>query len=542
MTLRAIKTQNLQTSLLIMFFTLANHGLILFNDGVFWDDWINYIALLDKDWEKLFFVYLQAGGIPLSAYVHWVFSYAPNIVFAYRIVALLCISGSSFFIYWIGRHKLGLGHPLALLAAIIALGYPAYQMSATMVGTALWLYYLFFLIGGYLALLSFEERGPKAVILRLLALFLLFLSYRFEVLLLLSYVIVLIDIFSHVNETRDLLSFLNPSYLVKKADLLILPIVYWGFSHSAFVGPLNENYNQFNFESSGPSMIAFLNNTFFQQGVRIGEILLLIWPFALIAALISWLVAKRLNLLNFPRNSKTMTKLLVFGLVLFFLALIPPVLVGKAGSSIGYGTRHALALGWPVGLLVVTISCLVAARFPKSERALSAVLVFLLLAFAAVNSFTYLTWQARWAKDQSVMQQLSESPNAKDFAVYSILDNFPVPGLESYRFYEWAGMFRLIWGDETRAGFQEGYYSAQALIEIRTVFLKHFNTENADLHGCYARLQIDENLKMPLPEVGLRYVVYRMFFPERLKTFLNVLTTVEVSPIDNNLETSCPEN
>lgn len=542
MTLRTIKKESLQAGSITIFFSLVNHGLILLNEGVFWDDWINFIALLDKDWEKLFFVYSKAGGIPLTAYVHWMFGYAPNIVFTYRLVAILCIAGSAFLIYCIGRHKLYLSQSLAVLAAVLALSYPAYQMSATIVGTVLWVYYLFFLIGASLALLGFELQGTKAVIIRLVALVFLFLSYRFEVLLLLSYGIVLIEVFSKIKDKRDLLNFLNVNYLFKRADLLALPLIYWVYSHTAFAAPVNANYNQFDFESTGSAMIGFLNNTFLQQTLRIGEILRFIWPFVLIAFPIGWLLVKKVNLFSSQKKTNINSSLLFLGLVLFLLALIPPVLVGKTASAVGYGTRHALGLGWPVGLLIVTISSLLVTRFPKTKTPVSAFLVFLLFAFAATNSFTYLTWQARWAKDQSVIQHLGSSAQAKNYSVYLVEDNVAVPGLENYRFYEWAGIFRLIWGDETRVGVQDGYYTPEALMDVSPVFLKHYNTELANLNGCYARLQINENLKMALPEVGLRYILYRFVYQEKLSEFLNDLTQVKVSPMESDFETDCHVN
>jgi hypothetical protein len=542
MSFNAYRKESLQAALIISFFTIVNHGLILLNDGVYWDDWINYIALLDKDWQKIFFVYTKAGGIPLSAYVHWVFSYAPNVIVAYRLVTLLCIGLTSLFIYWIARYKLNLNNSMAVLAAVLALSYPAFQMSATIVGTVLWIYYFFFLIGAWLVFVSFQVKGKKVLFIRLAALILLFASYRFEVLLLLSYAIVLIDMFSEIKGKTSGLRFLDVKYFLQRLDLLALPVLYWIYSHTYFPDPTNLDYNQFVFGSIGTAIFGFLNNTFLQQAARLWEILWFIWPFALAMIAVAWLVGQRVKVFDSSGNPKLKIYLLVFCLLLFLMAVIPPVLVGKAGSSIGYGTRHALALGWSVGLLLAALSSALVGRFPKIKVLVTAFLFFLIFAFAATNAYTYLVWQARWAKDQSLMQHLRTSVEAKKYSVYLVEDNFPVPGLENYRFYEWAGMFRLIWGDETRVGVQEGYYSVNALMNVPPLFLQHYNTEDVDLNGCYARLEITENLDMPFAEIGLRYIAYRIAFPDRLSTFLEALTSVEVNPIDREFETNCPGN
>lgn len=536
------RKQTWQAALVIGVLTLVNHGLILFNNGVYWDDWINYLALLDHDWDKLFFVYYTTGGIPLTAYLHWAFSYSPDLLLTYRIVAFLCIGLSAFLFYWISKNKLNLPHYVSLLSAVLALSYPAYQMSATIVGTSLWVYYVFFLIGACCYFLSLDCQRSRPVFLRATALVFLFLSYRYEALLVLSYAIVLIELYSQVRAGQRLRELPYFRFALERLDLLLLPFAYWFVSRAFFPAPIESSYNQFFPGVLISTLIGYLNNLVIQQFARIWSLLVILWPVALVMLLlaISAVVYFR-RVEEKKRRPFSATGSPAISILLLVMTALPFSLVGKDASVIGYGTRHALLLGWPVGLLITAGLFWLSQRFPKTKRVLAVGIIFLLGSFVLTNNVTYLTWQARWAKDESVMQKLAGGSDAADYSVYLVEDHFGIQGLEKYRFYEWAGIFNQVWGGETRVGIQLGFYSPESVSAVDPVYLEHFNTSQTNLHGCYAKLSIGQGLEQSSPEIGLRYLFYRLLQNHKLGSYLEALTFVEVTPIDSEYETDCFE-
>ncbi len=48
---------------------LVVHGLLLLNDGVYWDGWLPYDSLMKKRWDLMYLWFSQAG-LPTWAYVY----------------------------------------------------------------------------------------------------------------------------------------------------------------------------------------------------------------------------------------------------------------------------------------------------------------------------------------------------------------------------------------------------------------------------------------------------------------------------------------
>src|ERR1700694_4904221 len=74
---------------------LLAHGLLLLNDGIYWDDWLLFPQLQRHDWPAIDALVREAGVTPInSAFLH-LFAYAPGGAFSFKLaVSLLTVAAA----------------------------------------------------------------------------------------------------------------------------------------------------------------------------------------------------------------------------------------------------------------------------------------------------------------------------------------------------------------------------------------------------------------------------------------------------------------
>jgi hypothetical protein len=96
-----------------------------------------------------------------------------------------------------------------------------------------------------------------------------------------------------------------------------------------------------------------------------------------------------------------------------------------------------------------------------------------ILSFSQLVINNYLALQARWIIDRSVITNLSKYPEYEKYSVFWV-DNQFSRYEEEYRFYEWAGIFKKAWGNESHIGFDKSKKSS----DILTGYSKYFTEAN----------------------------------------------------------------
>ena len=177
----------------IAIFTIAIiiHGLLLLNDGVYWDGWLIYTDLIDKEWNSLYLCFVEVG-LPLILYLHWFMGYFPNIIFGYKLAAFMSLTFSAILIFMICNELGRISRLESFFIAVLGLSYPAFQVSIELMMLPYLVCYCLFFCGVFLTMTSEKKRGLPHSSLRLFSLVFFFLSFTIESLLVFYYGFLLI--------------------------------------------------------------------------------------------------------------------------------------------------------------------------------------------------------------------------------------------------------------------------------------------------------------------------------------------------------------
>jgi hypothetical protein len=241
-------------------------------------------------------------------------------------------------------------------------------------------------------------------------------------------------------------------------------------------------------------------------------------------------------------NPKKTALMFLYGGILFGMAIFPYAVVNLAPARTGWDTRHAILISLPVAILFVSFYRL-NIHLLKERYAILSLLaaIMLMFSFSFLGAGNYMSWQARWVKDRSIMYQLSHIQTAGNYSIYWVDDQFPKGGETSYRFYEWSSIFKKTWGKEIRIGADITEFQSPSLGLFRGYFTERMNLKDLDLNGPQAKLTIKpgkraaSNLMM-----SLHYLYYKAFDEDKLERYLARLTAVVVEPCNQLAEGECP--
>lgn len=211
---------------LLVLLVFASHGLLLINDGVYWDGWQLYGYYLNQDSESLLGIFSDAG-YPLTGYFHWVFWSAPNMIFAYKLVSFISILLSTVLVYLISQ-RIKILTPLErwFVAAIVCC-YPAFQAQVEIIITPSLVTYTLFWLGVYISLRCFEITGRNKIPLRFLGLAIIGFSFRYSALLVFYFPLLILFLAGRQSEWSGKNLLRKFMAVSKYSDFILLPFAYW---------------------------------------------------------------------------------------------------------------------------------------------------------------------------------------------------------------------------------------------------------------------------------------------------------------------------
>jgi hypothetical protein len=530
---------------LILLVALLTHGLLIVNDGVYWDGWLVYTSLLEKNWHNLRTLFDQAG-LPLLAYVHWWMGYLPSFVFWYKLSAWVCIALSGILVYEIGRTSGLVGDVESALIALLSLSYPAMQASPELVIFPYILLYCLFLLGVYLAFRSEQGCAVARFSLRIASLLVFFVSFWINSLLVYYLGFLLLWLF-HGWKVRGLATGHGLArWLLAHLDYVVWPFLFW-IIKDAFFTPfgLYATYNRPDFSPVGyvRGAATFLVNAVYYP---LNDMLHSMLGQPAVWLLIAWAAywayrALKIGSVRFFDVRARPGVLLAFGAASLGFGVLPYLAVGKAPTHHGWETRHSLLVGLPMAIVFLSA---VRLTFSLGKARLSRLgwvfLTLLILGFGGSNIETYLSWQARWVKDRAIMQALSRMSQFDLISVFWIDDRFPAGGEPVYSFYDWSSIFKQAWGDEKHIGLDRGTESSLSLVNYRPYFTSGYNLADFDPAGCQAILTVRRG-----PEalsdwrLSLQYFLSKYFRPDRMPEFLAEVINVQIEPFSAPEAASC---
>jgi len=530
---------------------VAAYALVALNDGVYWDGWLTAAYLEEGNWQSLYHDQFLAAGRPLYAVFWWLLRYLPDPVLGYKALAFLLLATSGLLIRRLGVESGALSRLESIALALLAVTWPVFEVWFELTFWPYLLAYVFFLLAAWLALTSRRSSGRQRRRRRLAALIALTLSFTVESFLVFTYALVALLYATGVERP------LKPSRRALAAfarswwPFVLLPPLFW-LLHELFL-PRRGLYAGLNALVLSPASlagaaVAFARNALVlpvEEAIRtILRHPLLLLPIWLLAAALDDRLGRRD--LAWQRGDRPAAwRLLGFGALLFLLGSTPYVLADKVPAVDGWDTRHGLLMALPAAVLSLAVLRLV---FCRRRRLTTAGLAFLLLlcgAFLAGRWASDVAWQARWIKDRSVMHHLARLPGAGDYSVYWVRDRSTVGRRpEPYRFYEWAGMFRRVWGGESRIGLDDAPVSRRRLFEAsRQAWFRDraYLLSELDPRGCQALLEIDDGpRRYARLRLVVQYQVLRLLrWRSKMEALLDGITRLAVTPVAAPEATSC---
>jgi hypothetical protein len=439
-------SRGLQIFVLITLYSLSNF-LMLLNHGVFWDDWI---------WVHLDRGTLLNGcaqlGYPLLGYLHLALRHLG--IEAYRGVTFVAFLVASVAVFGTLCRIEKLNDRQRLFLALVFALFPANSSRIAICTVHSSIAYAVFFAGVWL-FAEFTVRGT--VRLRLSSLALIALASYF-VNSLLFFCILVPVFFVYVGPDHSSVRAVI-ARLRRIPEFLILPPAV--FSVKLLSKPFGEyaGYNDISLRAlaGSPRGIAVAFKWSF-----IREILhCLRLPFRswttfcvtiLLVAIIGWLLRRvqalapgaapeRFNVRGYFFN-------LLVGASIFVLAVMPYLAVGKIPGVINWGSRHQLLEPLAAAWLIVF-----GLDLPFGQRRVQAYLLTMLLAIFMLGNIDYLTqFQADAYKQESLLCHFRSNPAIREGNSFVVDDqtHYLDANERTYAFYEYSGMFYLVFGRQTR--------------------------------------------------------------------------------------------
>lgn len=395
-------------------------------------------------------------GNTYIAYYYWVFSFLPNIVFAFKLTTFVSILLSAFLTYRICVKSGFLGPTEGMFVAMLSAVYPAQMMTFAINISYQFACYTLFLVAVNLAMDAIKLKGARLLIWRILSCGIFFLSFITNSLLVFHIGFLL---FYYAYSQRQLSRRLMDrpfSFAIRHWDFIVIPFVFWIWKQNftpvwGWGGEIGYNELTFNLTSM---ILIYINlaQTIAWQLINTASNPFFSASFILFGAAYC---AQRLKWHTFFRPQIKVLPLLSFGFLLFFLGTFPYAAVGKgfghALAIVDWTSRNRLLIGLPMALILLVTSLKI---FKASSRWNLIFLVALVLTLSSYRMNVYVTWQVEAIKHHSTLFNLSHLEEARDIHVFGIRDGYPIA--RSNTMLWWGIALKQIFGDFTRFGFYEG--------------------------------------------------------------------------------------
>lgn len=459
----SILNQNQRSLLLIILvYSLAN-GLMLINNGVFWDDW----TLFNMSEQGIREQFIGNGSWNSGwGYMHIWLQKTSNPPLLYHAITFLLHLGISLLFFTV-LGKFDLDHIARLAISLIAATVPFNQARVTMIclpySISLFLFMLAFLI-------FINNLKRKNILIRIISLSLFFYSFTTNSLLVFYAIVPLALMYFNRHQLKETWKKL----IVANIDFLILPPLFW-LIKSIFLKPQNfyfENgYNSFSFKRLIYSPIKIMSVTIDAFSGIVDALNQAIFSYYF---LFSLAILAILYFFNFKFKGKihavkinNSAFILQTGIVLLILAILPYILVGKLPLHQGFETRHQLLMPFGYSLIIYgLLTRLIKAKFK------GIVLILILLFNIAGQISLQKQYLIGWMKQESIMSNLLNHPEIHKYRTIQVIDQVPEQDAttRALRFYEWNGMVKKVFGHQDQLFVTEDLYNG----DLKTMSLLEF--------------------------------------------------------------------
>ena len=402
---------------LILGYGFLTHGIVLLNDGLYWDGWMVDLWQRSKDRKSMRRFYWEVG-MPNLYFEHQIVGRLPRRQVAYRVMSLASILITAIFVFLTAVYTHAFNPLQATAISLLLLSYPAYAVTFDGVVSLQYTFKIaIFYAGCFLATTTIGQATLAGNIGFLVSLILFVVSFTANSTLVFFWGFLLL--YAWLVHTRSPDGF-DTYECVKVTLMAALPFAYWVMKQTCF--PRHGYYENYNKIRLAPFSILQVGLRAFRYGIDVPMIKpLLELVGSKNASLVFLSIFLGVLAFNFLKDLAAMPALaalqvLAIGYGLMLLGAAPFMLVGQGSWEGGWASKNFMLLHLPYALIVFGWLQL----FPNS---FGVVLVpIMLFANALYIVKTHLLYIAASIKDKALIRWLAANPQVGSASVIKIRD------------------------------------------------------------------------------------------------------------------------
>ncbi len=436
------------TLLIIIVYTLA-HGLIFFNNGIFWDDWTIY----HNESGQILEIFRQAGASWVG-YIHNKLLSFDNSILLYRSIVFFSYLFSALLLNGILKTVGEIDDVSRIFIVIFFAIFPVNSSRITMITAPSTFTNFLFFLGFWMTSRMLKS---NSFFLRISTLIVFFLSFTLNSLLF-YFSIVLVYIF--YRERAKIISFrIFLNHLIRYSDFLLLPIAFWALK-ILFFTPYG-SYAEYNHLTIRGILFAlkWILVGFYVSFVEV--VFCFFGSISIVMAIFSLIFMKLIKQNTSTEELRKHYKvLLMMGILLLFVGIFPYMAVYDMPRSDIFNGRHQMLV--PLGAAFILYYSL---KILFDNLGLTSTLktfLFSIITFLFINVTvkTYLDFQKDWYKQLSLVENFKSSKVMRNNTTFLFVDNTTDLNA-NYRVYgypEYTHLMRYTFGDGSRLGENFNWY------------------------------------------------------------------------------------
>lgn len=450
----------------IILYSLA-FGLILLNRGIYNDDWVYYnmksSVVLDT--------YTQAGLTWFGYFQVFILSFSESILI-YKIIIFQTFLGSGLLLDGILKNIREIESYDRIIIVLLFLLFPVNSARAMFTIVVYGICYFLFFLGFYLTI---KNRIKNNVILRLFILIIFIMSFATQSLLLFFSLVVAYIIYS--KKYKESVKIV----LLKHVDYLLLPMVFW-IIKTLYFKPYGLFEGLYHIEFKFNNIVTWISNALITSYTSFFQVLDLAFEgigFSIIvsAIILSFFIHKK-YIYSFTHKKEFV--LVVFGIIAFFLGVIPYILVGKTPSLSDWNSRDQLLVPLGAAFILCYGIKIISSRFDINTHIRTFIYCLVIILCINLNFNTYLNYQIDWYKQVSIIENLKTNTEIQNHTTILFKDNTIDYNVNKrlYRFYEYTGMMKYAYGTENRFGDNIEFYNTHNISYYSVALTEHYNMKD----------------------------------------------------------------
>lgn len=410
------KSQFLQ---LILLYTVAQGGILFLTNSIYWDDWALFGTTPNPN--KILETLKQHGSFGNEFGYIYLAMVSIGYPWFYKVCTFILSFFTGVFVWKIASKQPWINQQERYFIALLFLITPCFAARVVMIDFP-YLLCVFLFFGAWTVMDQF----------RVFSLLLFFLSFDTESLLV-FYALPMLDWLCRDLSEFDLKKLSN--WCISKADFLIIPFAWFSlklifFKPYGLYRGYNETYS-LKYLLTTPLKMVF---DWLMLNINLSTTILI---FALL------LIG---NILPEAKFRSRQRNILYSGLLALFLGLFPYMILGHIPTFTEWASRHQLLM--PLGLSLLSIWMI--SSLGNAHRKLY--VAFVVAVCLSINTKNYLDFYFDWKKQLSIVQFVKNSEEVKKSSLVLVNDQTPNALQRSYRFYEWNGLLKSAFRDESRFG------------------------------------------------------------------------------------------